>query len=240
MSTPPLMSREVALRIGLAARCIPGCEPKMLAGGLLDRFVTPLTENRLRAVTVEDLHVIIGGEEGACLPAEYAAPLKEAVRLLWGEGVQGSELPTVEADEALPNSILVAIASNLGENLDGHFGSCEYFLIYRVSADAMRLIALRSALEADAEEDRNAARARLIGDCQIVYVQSIGGPAAAKVVRAGVHPIKIAKGGPARAVLAELQQALRHPPPWLARIMGVPATSLALWSAAVEAAEEDA
>lgn len=94
----------------------------------------------------------------------------------------------------------------------------------------MRLIGVRPTLEADHAEDRNVARAALIDDCQIVYVQSIGGPATAKVVRAGVHPVKVA-GGTALATLAQLQQALQHPPPWLARIMGVEASSLARFAA---------
>ena len=47
-----------------------------------------------------------------------------------------------------------------------------------------------------------------IKDCHLVYVQSIGGPAAAKVVRAGAHPVKIAKAAPARDILAQLQQSL--------------------------------
>ena len=131
----------------------------------------------------------------------------------------------------MPGSIRVAIAANRGENLDGHFGSCERFLIYQVAQQAVKLIGVRTTVEADAAEDRNAARSALISDCQIVYVQSIGGPAAAKVVRAGVYPIKKAAGGPAREVLVELQRRLANPPPWLARIMGVPATSLARFAA---------
>ena len=69
-------------------------------------------------------------------------------------------------------------------------------------------------------------------------MQSIGGPAAAKVVRAGVHPVKIAKGGPASETLARLQESLKSPPPWLARIMGVEAASLAPFRELVEAVED--
>jgi hypothetical protein len=66
----------------------------------------------------------------------------------------------------------------------------------------------------------------LIRDCQLVYVHSIGGPAAAKVVRAGVHPVKIPEGGPAVAALARLQATMGAPPPWLAKVMGVTPASL--------------
>ena len=68
-----------------------------------------------------------------------------------------------------------------------------------------------------------------------MYVQSIGGPAAAKVVRAGVHPVKKPTGGPAREILTELQGRLSSPPPWLAQIMGVPAASLARFEEELEA-----
>jgi nitrogen fixation protein NifX len=137
----------------------------------------------------------------------------------------------------MPGSIRVAVAANRGENLDGHFGSCERFLIYQVGQETIKLIGIRSTVEADSAEDKNTARSVLIDDCQIVFVQSIGGPAAAKVVRANVHPIKKPEGGPARAALAELQVRLSNPPPWLAQIMGVPATSLACFEQALETEE---
>ena len=131
----------------------------------------------------------------------------------------------------------VAIASNHNELLDGHFGSCERFLIYQVSPSEIRLVGVRSTLSTADAEDKNAARAELINDCQILGVQSIGGPAAAKVVRAGVHPVKRPIGGEARDMLAELQGRLLAPPPWLAQIMGVPAHSLAKFEADMEEIE---
>ena len=139
-----------------------------------------------------------------------------------------SELPPVDAyvDGSMPGSIRAACASNTGEVLDGHFGSCERFLIYQLTPDESRLIAIRSTLEADHAEDRNAARAALIADCDVLCIQSIGGPAAAKVIRANVHPVKIPRSESARVVVARLQTALRHPPPWLAKVMGVQAQSL--------------
>lgn len=231
MSELPVASREAALRIALAARTLDGLDVRALVGALADKLDLPLTETKLAQLTVEDLRVILAGDhaDDNCSVGVSPETLKAAVRILWGEGVTGSELPPVEAyvDGEMPGSIRVAVAANRGENLDGHFGSCEHFLIYQLSPTALKLIAVRSALDADAEEDRNAARAQIINDCQILFLQSIGGPAAAKVVRAGIHPLKKPKGGPARAVLAELQQALTSPPPWLARIMGVAPASLA-------------
>lgn len=231
MSDTPVASREAALRIALAARALNGLDVKALVGALAERYEFPLTENKLSRITVEELREILAGDfaEQGCHVGVSPEALKEAVRLFWGQGVEGSELPPLEpyTDGDLPGSIRVAVASNKGEQLDGHFGSCEYFLIYQVSPTAMKLIGVRSTLEADQAEDKNASRSALINDCQIAYVQSIGGPAAAKVVRAGVHPVKMPNGGPVRVAIAQLQGRLLAPPPWLAQIMGVPASTLA-------------
>ena len=236
------ITREAALRVGLAARELDELPVRELVSALAARLDLPLTEAKLKTVTVADLQLILQGDD----IVETGTPkeqLKQAVRLLWGEGVSGSDLPQPKpyVDGELRGSIRVACASNNGELLDGHFGSCERFLIYQVSPAEARLIDLRPTLEADHAEDRNVARAALIKDCQVVYVQSIGGPATAKVVRAGVHPVKVAfdknSGGTAADTLLQLQQALNSPPPWLARAMGVEAGSLAKFVAAAERAD---
>ena len=241
MSETPIASREAALRIALAARALNGLDVRALVGALIEKLEAPLTEAKLGTLTVEDLRVILAGDfaEQGCHVGVEAEGLKTAIRLLWGQGVENSDFPAVDAyaEGEMPGSLRVAVAANRGENLDGHFGSCERFLIYQVSPETIKLIGIRSTVEADAAEDRNAARSALIGDCQIVYVQSIGGPAAAKVVRAGVHPVKKPTGGKAREVLVELQGRLTSPPPWLAQIMGVPAASLARFEEELESEE---
>ena len=235
------MTREAALRIALAARELPGIAARDLVLALAGKLALPLTESKLAAVTVEDLCEMLAGDHAdeSCVLGFDSVRLKAAVRPLWGIGVAGSELPALEAYAAgdLPGSIRVAVCSNSAEMLDGHFGSCERFLVYQVSPTRLRLIDQRPTLEADQMDDRNVARSALIGDCQIVYAQSIGGPAAAKVVRAGAHPVKIPWAGPAREILARLQLSLNSPPPWLAKVMGVPAASLAQFVAAAEAEE---
>lgn len=112
-------------------------------------------------------------------------------------------------------------ASSTGERLDGSFSACERFLIYQISPAASRLVDIRTPRQASDDEDRNALRAELLEDCQLLYTLSIGGPATAKVIRAGVHPIKINEAMPARDVVSELQRVLASsPPPWLAKAMG--------------------
>lgn len=223
-SQPPSMNRETALRIALAARALPEVGVGRLLEILHQRIEGELDEESLQRVTVTDLKTAFAsadGEEdgediGIGLPA-----LKEAVRILWGEGV-GKDLPQAVGLDVVPEgSIRVAVASNNGERLDGHFGSCLRFLVYQVGVDSLTLVDVRSALDTEFAEDRNGARAELIGDCQVLYVVSIGGPAAAKVVKSGIYPIKKA-GGEARQILADLQGVMAgNPPPWLAKLLGV-------------------
>lgn len=232
------MTREAALRMGLAAKELDGVSVPGLVQALANRLELPLTETKLASVTVTDLREILAGDhaEEDCKVGVDGECLKRAVRLLWGEGVDGSELPLIDAyaEGDMPGSIRVACASNCGEVLDGHFGSCEHFLIYQLTPKELRLIAVRPTLEADHAEDRNVSRAQLIADCQVVCVQSIGGPAAAKVVRVSVHPVKIPKTEAARAVMGRLQAALNNPPPWLAKIMGINPPSLEKFADFVE------
>lgn len=224
------ITREAALRLGMAAKELGGLSVPAFVQAVGDKVGLPLTETRLAGITVTDLREILAGNhaEEDCKVGVPPDTLKEVVRILWGEEGSFSELPPVDAyvEGSMPASIRVACASNTGEVLDGHYGSCERFLIYQLSPGESRLIAVRPTLESDYAEDRNAARAALIADCDVVFVQSIGGPAAAKVVRAGIHPVKIPRSESARAVVARLQGTLHSPPPWLAKVMGVKAKSL--------------
>ncbi len=223
------LSRDVALRIALAARILPGVTAADLLTVLVERVALPLTEKKLAGITVTDLRSALNsvdGEEDTEDTAVDKAYLKQAVRYLWGEEIEEPDAPDVKpyADGDMPGSVRVACASTDNEQIDGHFGSCPHYLIYQVSSDEIRLIEKRSAAAADDAEDKNAYRADLIKDCQVLYVQSIGGPAAAKVVRAGLHPMKIPEGGKALDSIAQLQQILAgSPPPWLAKVIGVPA-----------------
>jgi nitrogen fixation protein NifX len=219
----------------MATRVLSEVNTAALVAKLGEHLGLPVTEEKLSRVTVADLKLILSGEE-TVEPDVDSASIKLAVRHLWGETGDAEELPPMDAfaDGDMPGSLRVAVASNTEENLDGHFGSCPRFLIYQVGRDNIRLIDARSTLITDEAEDKNVARAKLIDDCQIVYVQSIGGPAAAKAVRADIHPVKVPEGGKARATLQRLQAVLDAPPPWLAKILGMEAKSLSRYSQAEE------
>lgn len=232
------ITKAAAFRITLAVKALAEVNLAAFTVKLAERLGLPLTEEKLATITVADLKLVLSGEE-TVEPDIDTASIKLAVRYLWGENGDDASVPTPEpyVEGDMPGSLRVAVASNSADNLDGHFGSAPRFLVYQVGRDTIKLIDVRPTLAADEAEDKNVARSELIKDCQIVYVQSIGGPAAAKVVRANVHPIKFPQSAPAREALARLQGTLDAPPPWLARIMGVEARSLAQF-ATDEATEE--
>ncbi len=223
----PSLGREAALRIALAARILPGIELGQLVELLHQRISGDIDEDSLKLVTVTDLKTAfssLDGEEDGEDIGIGLDEMKEAVRILWGEDWEANVPKPHALEQPFENAIRVAIASNSGETLNGHFGSCIRYLIYQMNNSQYQLIDVRSALQADFEADKNGYRTNLIKDCQVLYVVSVGGPAAAKVVRAGIYPIKQIEGGEADKILSRLQAVMKgSPPPWLAKIMGASA-----------------
>ena len=216
----PALPEEVALRIALAARALPDTEVRNLLLGIISLVGEPLTVAKLAKLRLGKLKQL---NELSEIDETY---LKDALSLLKGRNVkfEPEPLPEVQAytHGAMPGSIRVACASNSGDQVNGHFGSCVRFLIYQLACDEARLVDIRTPGPVPDDADKNALRAALIDDCQVLYTVSIGGPAAAKVVRAGLHPIKLPTGGHASEVLQRLQQTLAgSPPPWLAKVMGL-------------------
>jgi len=237
MAAKPL-SRELALRIGLAAKELPGVDARELMQVLVNKLSYPLTDKSLRKITVADIKQALSDSDNDTSKQAVNADqevVKEAVRHLWGDELEMPGLPKLglyqEGDMA--DSIRVAIANSTEEKIDGHFGSCPRFLVYQINTDEIRLIGIRPTDGSDAAEDKNAFRAAIVDDCDVLYVQSVGGPAAAKVVKAGIYPIKLPEGGDGREALQRLQQTLAgNPPPWLAKIIGVEAEKRTKFGAA--------
>ena len=228
-TTMPPITREAALRVALAARAMPAVTLTSLLDLLQRRLGDEIDEDKLRQVTVTMLKTgfasVDGEEDGEDIGIGLEA-MKLAVRILWGETQGDDSLPKIQsyAIGEMPGSVRVAIASDKGDLLSGHFGSCLRFLVYQVSPDEVRLVDIRDTMDAEFAEDKNLWRAQLIGDCQVCYVVSIGGPAAAKVIRADIYPIKVPDGGPALDIIKPFQVAMREsPPPWLSKILGVAA-----------------
>jgi len=227
--TAPPITREAALRTALAARAMPNVTLPRLIDLLRRQLGHEIDEEDLRKVTVTMLKTgfasVDGEEDGEDIGIGLES-MKLAVRILWGETQGDDSLPKIQSceDGEMPGSVRVAIASDKGDLLSGHFGSCLRFLVYQVSPTEIRLVDIRDTMDAEFADDKNLWRAKLIGDCHVCYVVSIGGPAAAKVIRADIYPIKIPDGGPALEILTQFQLAMvNSPPPWLLKILGVSA-----------------
>lgn len=117
----------------------------------------------------------------------------------------------------------IAFASTDGITVDGHFGSCEQFVIYSVDAKQQQKIEVRQAKSGRGIE-KNAIRTALIADCHLMFCASIGGPAAARVIRSGIHPMKCKPVNDIYPDITEqldrLQERIKNDslPPWLAKL----------------------
>jgi len=225
MTSQDTLSRELALRIGLAARALPDTDAKRLFKVLTDCVGLPITEEKIGSINLKSFKTAQEGE----LSDIDDALLKKALHILKHDVVTvATRKPEIVSfgEGDIPGSIRIACASNDAVNVDGHFGSCSQFMIYQVSADETRLIDIRSTdipngLEVD---DKNLYRAELIQDCQVLYLASVGGPAAAKIVKLGIHPIKLPGIESIADIIAQLQTVIAGtPPPWLAKVMGIDA-----------------
>lgn len=215
------LSEEVALRVGLAARELPDTDASLLLKILLQAVGAPLTAKKLSRLRRARLLAAANG----LLDIASDEEIKRAVNFLKGRGfeLEAEPLPPIEGsiEPNIAGSVRIACSSNNGDKIDGHFGSCARYLIYQVSADQVRLVDIRSIPPIDPDDDKNKIRAELIADCHVLCTASIGGPATAKVVRAGLHPMKIKEMKTGPEMMAELQSVLRSsPPPWMAKIMG--------------------
>ena len=115
----------------------------------------------------------------------------------------------------------IAFTTTNGSMIDQHFGQCESFQIWEIGPDqASFLESVTTGAHGSDEEDRIAARAKILSDCAIVYTMQIGGPAAAKLVAQKIHPMKTNAEVSLPETVAKLQEVLRgNPPPWLRKAM---------------------
>ena len=122
----------------------------------------------------------------------------------------------------------VAFATQDLHRVDAHFASARTFLLFDVSADRYDLVesvrfdsaSNEDGVHQDDGEDRLAAKLDALEGVALLFVRAIGGPAAARVVKRMVHPIKLSDDEPIPQVVARIQSMLRGtPPPWLRKVM---------------------
>ncbi|HEX9179244.1 MAG TPA: nitrogen fixation protein NifX [Burkholderiales bacterium] len=117
----------------------------------------------------------------------------------------------------------VAFATEDMQHVDAHFGWARNIVIYEVEPTGFRkveAVRFEGDLQEDGSEDKLAPKLDAIADCAIVYVAAIGGSAAARVVNARVHPVKVPRPEPIANLLTRLVEVLNGtPPPWLRKAM---------------------
>jgi nitrogen fixation protein NifX len=73
-------------------------------------------------------------------------------------------------------------------------------------------------------DDRIGPKVDALTGCHLLFVLAIGGPAAARVVNAHVHPVKLPKEETIEAIISRVQTMMSgNPPPWLRKVMGAQA-----------------
>lgn len=115
----------------------------------------------------------------------------------------------------------IAFATSDGTAVDQHFGWCRRFDIYEVGPEGHRLLESR-LLDAASDDEESKIETRLgaVTDCVILNISDIGGTAAARVVKARIHPVKVAKGTSVQDLLARYVATLAGtPPPWLRKVL---------------------
>ncbi|WP_105375075.1 nitrogen fixation protein NifX [Neorhizobium huautlense] len=125
-------------------------------------------------------------------------------------------------------ALRVAIATQDMRSLDAHFGSARRFAVYDVSADDWDLVEVLSFEEVSEEsgqhrtegDDRIARKVEALKGCHLLFCLAIGGPSAAKVVSAKIHPIKVPEAQLIEDVLSRTRAMLRTTPPlWLRKVL---------------------
>ena len=211
------LSQDVALRIAMAAKALSNIEVKTLLQLLLNQLGEPLTQSKLAALSPKLLRNMFATLADSPTRAEIAT----AFAILTNGDIDHIDAPRVENATPLTGPKLrVAITSNQGEQLNGHFGNCLRVLVYEVNAQTSRLVEVRPVDTALTGEDRTQYIVSLLSGCQILFTLSIGGPAAARVTRSNIHPVKKKEAMPAGKVLSELSKVLeKSPPKWLQKAM---------------------
>ena len=120
----------------------------------------------------------------------------------------------------------VGFATNDNILINDHFGWAKNFAIYEINTDGFEFLENRYFEEELEEFNKIDKKIEKLRDVKIIFIESIGGTAAARVVKSGIYPI-VKKGNGAKSaplriedVMKELRDVLsKNPPPWLKKII---------------------
>jgi nitrogen fixation protein NifX len=213
------ISDQAALRVALASKQLPNVDLRSLLGLLIQHLGEPLTESKLVELSPKAFRVMVSSLDEGTSRKE----ISNALSILCNPELSGADTPKVPLFHTMDKpSLRVALTSNQGEMVNGHYGSCLRVLIYDVSATQHQLVDVREMPSDSKGEERAIAMLDKIRDCQMLFTLSIGGPAAARVTRANIHPIKKPTPLPAAVILSDLSNVIAtNPPPWIKRFLGL-------------------
>lgn len=128
---------------------------------------------------------------------------------------------TIEGDKTMNNALKVAFATKDMEEVNAHFGGAKEFVVYNVSKDGYEISEVIKTDTSELEDDdKTDFRVRALKGINIMYCESIGGTAAAKVIRAGINPMKASDGTLIEDLLKNLVTMINgNPPPWIKNII---------------------
>jgi nitrogen fixation protein NifX len=127
----------------------------------------------------------------------------------------------------------VAFATTTGSQIDEHFGRAGMFAVYNVTPEGAEFLELRRVSDSELDidvvttrgmgsvhDDALATKIDKLADMKIVYFTEIGGPSAAKLVRAGIMPLKAEPCTLISAENTKLVTMMRDKPaPWMRRAL---------------------
>lgn len=114
------------------------------------------------------------------------------------------------------------------KSLNAHFGSAKRFAVYDVTFDGWNFVEAvafedvsdESGMHRNDGDDRITPKVEALKGCHLLFCLAIGGPSAAKVVSAKIHPIKVPSPQSIEDVLSRTQTMLKTaPPPWLRKVL---------------------
>jgi len=140
-------------------------------------------------------------------------------------------LRLIENEEPMTEAprLRIAIATQDMKSLNAHFGSAKRFAVYDVTPATTHFVEAVSFDDVTEEsgshktdgDDKIGPKVAAIAGCNLLFVLAIGGPAAAKVVGARIHPVKLSAPEPIEDILRKVQTMMSgNPPPWLRKAMG--------------------
>lgn len=118
----------------------------------------------------------------------------------------------------------IAFTTSDNLHINAHFGSARKIDVYEIDKAGyifVTTLKFDGNLNEDGNEDKLLPKIEALHDCTIVYVSTIGGSAAARLIKQKITPIKAqSEEQEITDVLTKLVQTLNgSPPPWLRKAL---------------------